>query len=102
MRRAAKPDANQSALIELFRAAGASVYVIKEPVDLLVGYMGLTCAVEVKNPNRRGKRLKQRTDQQVEFFANFRGMKAEVRTDEDCISLLSDMRECSQKALRCG
>lgn len=92
---AARVDANQSALIELFRAAGASVYVIGEPVDLLIGYMGVTCAVEVKRPDRKGKAL---TRQQVEFFSEFRGMKAEVRTDEDCISLLAEMRKCSIKA----
>lgn len=91
MRRAAKVDSNQAAIIELFRAAGASVYVIKEPIDLLVGYMGLTCAVEVKN--KAGKNLPTR--QQVAFFEEFRGMSRIVRTDEDCITLLSDMREKS-------
>jgi hypothetical protein len=94
MRRAAKPDANQSVLIELLRAAGASVYVIGEPVDLLVGYLGITCAVEVKN--KAGKNLPTR--QQVAFFEEFRGMSRIVRTDEDCITLLSDMRKLSQKA----
>jgi len=94
IRYAAKVDSNQAALIELFRAAGASVYVIKEPVDLLVGYMGITCAVEVKN--KAGKNLPTR--QQVAFFEEFRGLSRIVRTDEDCITLLSDMRKLSQKA----
>lgn len=93
-RYAAKVDANQAAIIELFRAAGASVYIIGEPVDLLIGYMGLTCAVEVKN--KAGKNLPTR--QQVAFFDEFKGLSRIVRTDEDCISLLSEMRNCSQKA----
>lgn len=91
---AARVDANQTAIIELFRAAGASVYVIKEPVDLLVGYMGLTCAVEVKN--KAGKNLPTR--QQVAFFEEFKGLSRIVRTDEDCITLLANMRKLSQKA----
>lgn len=89
MRRAAKVDANQAAIIELFRAAGASVYVISEPVDLLVGYMGVTCAVEVKN--KAGKNLPTR--QQAAFFEEFKGMSAIVRTDNDCLALLAEMRK---------
>lgn len=98
MRRAAKQDANQSDLIELLRTAGASVYIIGEPVDLLIGYMGITCAVEVKN--KAGKNLPTR--QQVAFFSEFKGLSRIVRTDEDCITLLADMRKLSGKAFGDG
>lgn len=89
MRRAAKVDANQKEIIEAFRSMGASVWVIKEPVDLLIGYSGRTCAVEVKNlSSSRGKIL---TRQQIEFFAEFKGMSAKVETLEDCRLLLARM-----------
>ena len=89
MRRAAKVDANQQMLVEALRSMGASVYVIGEPVDLLIGYAGQTCAVEVKNPkSSRGKIL---TKQQIEFFNEFRGMAAKIETLEDCRLLLGRM-----------
>ena len=58
LRRAARVDANQDAIVTALRAAGASVYAIGQPVDLLVGHRGVTLLVEVKNPKtaygRRG------------------------------------------------
>jgi hypothetical protein len=57
MRRAARTDENQEAIVEALRAAGATVEVIGLPVDLLVGHKGRTLLVEVKNPKSRyGKR----------------------------------------------
>jgi len=49
-------------------AAGAYVWVIGLPVDLLVGYKGHTFLVEVKNgPKRRLTAL------QADFFKSWRG-----------------------------
>ena len=42
MRYAARSDANQSEIVAALRASGASVFVLKLPVDLLVGYAGKT------------------------------------------------------------
>lgn len=53
MRHAARVDANQAEIVAALRDAGASVYLIQLPVDLLVGYGGKTALVEVKNPNSR-------------------------------------------------
>jgi hypothetical protein len=53
MRRAARVDANQDAIVSALRAAGASVLVIGKPVDLLVGHRGATLLVECKNPGSR-------------------------------------------------
>lgn len=50
MRRAARVDANQDAIVSALRAAGAFVYVIGQPVDLLIGHRGATVLMEVKNP----------------------------------------------------
>ena len=49
MRRAARVDATQEAIVSALRAAGAYVWVIGLPVDLLVGYKGHTFCVEVKS-----------------------------------------------------
>jgi hypothetical protein len=63
MRYAARTDENQAAIVEALRKAGADVWVIGLPVDLLVGYKGHTFLVEVKNGPR--KRL---TALQADFF----------------------------------
>lgn len=40
MRRAARVDANQEQIVSALRGAGAYVWIIGLPVDLLVGYKG--------------------------------------------------------------
>lgn len=68
MRRAARVDANQTQIVSALRAAGAYVWVIGLPVDLLVGYNGHTFLVEVKT-NEKKKLTKLQTD----FFSNWTG-----------------------------
>ena len=68
MRYAARVDQNQDQIVSALRAAGAYVWVIGLPVDLLVGYKGHTFLVEVKNgPKRRLTAL------QADFFENWSG-----------------------------
>jgi len=68
MRRAARIDANQAQIIEALRAAGAYVWIIGLPVDLLVGYKGHTFLVEIKDgPKKRLTKL------QKAFFAKWAG-----------------------------
>ena len=61
-------DANQTAVVSALRAAGAYVWIVGLPVDLLVGYKGHTFLVEVKDGPR--KRL---TALQQDFFDNWSG-----------------------------
>ena len=68
MRRAARVDATQEAIVSALRAAGAYVWVIGLPVDLLVGYKGHTFLVEIKTDSK--KRL---TKLQADFFENWSG-----------------------------
>jgi len=68
MRYASRVDANQEAIVSALRAAGAKVWIIKLPVDLLVGFRGVTFLVEIKDGPR--KRL---TKIQEDFFANWTG-----------------------------
>jgi len=68
MRRAARIDGNQEAVVIALRAAGAYVWIIGLPVDLLVGYKGHTFLVEIKDGPK--KRL---TALQEAFFEKWAG-----------------------------
>ena len=68
MRYAARVDANQTQVVSALRSAGAYVWVISLPVDLLVGYNGQTFLVEIKDgPKKALTRLQQ------DFFGNWIG-----------------------------
>jgi hypothetical protein len=68
VRYAARVDKNQSEIVSALRAAGAYVWIIGLPVDLLVGYNGQTFLVEIKNgPSKALTRLQQ------DFFGNWIG-----------------------------
>lgn len=68
MRYAARVDANQEQIVSALRGAGAYVWVIGLPVDLLVGYKDHTFLVEIKTDSK--KRL---TKLQADFFENWSG-----------------------------
>ncbi len=68
MRYAARVDKNQSEIVSALRAAGAYVWIISLPVDLLVGYNNQTFLVEIKDgPKKALTRLQQ------DFFGNWCG-----------------------------
>ena len=68
MRHAKRVDANQDQIVVALRAAGASVWIISLPVDLLVGYKGHTFLVEIKTGSK--ERL---TALQADFFESWGG-----------------------------
>jgi uncharacterized protein YjeT (DUF2065 family) len=68
MRYAARVDANQAEVVAQLRAAGAYVWVIGLPVDLLVGFNNQMYLVEIKNGSR-----KHLTKLQQDFFGNWIG-----------------------------
>lgn len=68
MRYAARVDANQAEIVDALRKAGAYVWIIGLPVDLLVGYKNHTFLVEIKD----GKK-KKLTKLQQEFFEYWTG-----------------------------
>jgi len=68
MRYAARVDANQEQIVSALRAAGAYVWIIGLPVDLLVGFHGHTFLVEIKSTSKA--RL---TPLQRDFFENWGG-----------------------------
>jgi hypothetical protein len=68
MRYAARVDENQAAIVKALRDAGAYVWIIGLPVDILAGYRGHTWLMEIKT-NEKKKLTKLQTD----FFANWTG-----------------------------
>lgn len=68
MRYAARVDANQAQVVSALRAAGAYVWVIGLPVDLLVGFNGQTYLVEIKDGHKKAL-----TRLQQNFFGNWIG-----------------------------
>lgn len=93
MRRAAKIDDNQPAIVKALKAIGVASEYIKKPLDLLVHSKffcphctkeidgGMTVLMEVKN--RDGKN--QLTPDQVEFIARWPGKIHVVHTPEEAI-----------------
>lgn len=58
MRRAARVDATQQSIVKALRDAGAYVYVIGLPCDLLTRYRGRWLPIEVKSGKHRDPRQK--------------------------------------------
>jgi len=84
MRYAKRVDANQDQIVSALRAAGAYVWIIGLPVDLLVGYKGHTFLVEVKDGAK--KRL---TPLQDDFFQNWTGSTlARIDSPEAALRML--------------
>ncbi len=82
MRRAAKVDATQAAIVGAFRACGASVWPIGLPVDLLIGWQGRTFLVECKSLTGKKKpRAAAYTALQRDFMASWRGSPILTLTD---------------------
>lgn len=68
MRYAARVDANQTQIVSALRAAGAYVWIIGLPVDILCGYKNHTWLMEIKTNEK-----KKLTKLQQDFFANWTG-----------------------------
>lgn len=91
MRRAAKVDANQPAIVDALRKAGATVTPLHAVgqgcPDILVGYRGKNYALEIKDgslpPSER--RL---TPAQQEWHAAWRGQVLVVRDEGEALAAI--------------
>jgi Holliday junction resolvase len=76
VRRAAKIDANQDAVVSALRAAGATVQSLaavgKGVPDLLVGYKGKTLLMEVKD-GRKPPSAQRLTEDQLTWHGAWKG-----------------------------
>jgi hypothetical protein len=68
MRYAARTDENQAAIVKALRDAGAYVWIIGLPVDLLVGYANHTWLMELKRNSKAPMTALQR-----DFFESWTG-----------------------------
>lgn len=86
MRRAAKRDENHETVADVFRQLGCSVFetdrVGEGFPDLVVGLLGVSHLIEVKNPETHYGR-KGLNDRQSAFAAAWRGSPIVVITSED-------------------
>jgi len=88
VRHAARIDANQAQIVSALRAAGAYVWIISLPVDLLVGYKGHTFLVEIKTDAK--KRL---TALQDDFFNNWSGSTlARIDSPEAALRMIEEIQ----------
>ena len=80
-----KVDANQRDIVSALRAIGAQVWVIEEPVDLLVAYRNRWYVLECKN--RDGKN--RLTDAQRDFLKSANAPVGIVRDAESAIAFVT-------------
>lgn len=75
MRTAARADANKREIVQALRAIGCSVYDLKLPLDLLVGYSGQTLLMELKRPPgpKGGTKDRKHTPAQTLFLEGWAG-----------------------------
>lgn len=88
MRRAARVDANQDAIVSALRAAGASVQSLapigKGCPDLLVAFRCAMFLLEIKNPHGKNKV----SDDQVKWHAAWRANVCTVRTPDEALAAI--------------
>jgi hypothetical protein len=84
VRRAAKTDGNQQAIVDALRSVAVQVEVIGKPLDLLCCVRGETLLVEVKNPDGSDSFTKA----QVEFISRWPGRIETVRSPDEAIRLV--------------
>lgn len=91
MRYANRIDANQNAIVDAMRKAGAVVRIISQGdgiPDLLVGYKGYTILMEVKDGDKVPSARKL-TEAEQKFFDDWRGgMLVIVNSVEEALEIL--------------
>ena len=88
MRRAAKVDANQSAIVDALRTVGCTVqplHAVGQGVpDLLVGYQGQNLLIKVKDGNKPPSK-QRKTAEQVIWHDAWRGQVAVVNSVKEAL-----------------
>lgn len=87
MRHAVRKDLNQADVVQELRKVGATVRILHEPLDLLVGFRGKNLLLEVKRPDKKGWRS-ERTRAQIKFMDTWRGQFAIVYTAQEAVDIV--------------
>jgi hypothetical protein len=91
-----RSDGNAKAIYDAMRKAGASVEIIDRPCDAIIGVQGLSAEIEVKTA--RG----QLRPSQKAFKASWRGYFVVVRSVEDGLAVVEDLRWMASVLQRVG
>lgn len=98
MRRAAKIDANQPALVGALRSMGATVEITSSAhdgfPDIVVGYRGVTVLVEIKDGSLAPSKRKL-TPAQIELHNRFAGAITIIETLGQAALLIQRMRDAA-------
>ena len=89
MRRAARADTTQAAIIDALKRVGVSVEVIGKPVDLILCCRGITSLMECKTPRPTSVGgAHGLTKDQVEFIARWPGQIFVASTPEEAVRMV--------------
>ena len=95
MRKAAKIDDNQKAIVNVLRQIGASVQSLaatgKGCPDLLVGYQGINYLMEIKDGDKMLSKQKLTIDQE-HWHTLWRGSVHIVKSVDEALKILQDKK----------
>lgn len=81
-------DANQAAVVDALRRCGCSVQVLSDVgkgcVDIMVGRLGVTYCLEIKDGSQPPSKRKLTPDE-LEWHANWKGHAVVVESVEDAL-----------------
>lgn len=95
MRKHGRTDANQSAIVQLFREMGCSVWVTSSAgngaPDIVIGANGKNVLVEIKDGNKApfAQRL---TSAEQKFHDEWRGDIRIIKTEMEALQLIKSLR----------
>lgn len=96
MRRNARIDHNQTAIVRALRQAGCSVQPLhtvgRGVPDLLVGHNGRNFLLELKDGSKRPSERKLTEDQQ-EWHRNWRGQVAVIESADEALRLIESSNQ---------
>lgn len=91
MRKAARTDGNQAAIVDALRKAGASVQSLaalgKGVPDLLICYRNTLFLVELKNPKQKPSKRKLTSDQ-ISWHSTWKGTIYVAETAEQVFAVI--------------
>jgi hypothetical protein len=90
MRYAKRVDNNQAQIVkELGQIPGVKVYVLGDPVDLLVGFRARNYLFEIKREDKRGQQSAI-TDKQKKFIPDWPGQVRIIHNAEEAIRVIQE------------
>lgn len=91
-RRAAKRDQAEAAIVEALEAAGAWVWRISLPLDLIVAYRGRLLMLEVKDPGAKPRKDRAKQTEMIAKCQRDGFPVYVVRTPEEALQAIGAIR----------